>query len=127
MYVDDLYSIKQNILSNTETEFSRLLFRTELFKQKNNFTTELLMNYKKSFEELKISEIKKETKINKFNSEKFLKMLKEKLFQLNENPIENLSVPFFYSLLPLMAFYEQDFSIKESFELARKKTLLYTE
>ena len=126
-YLDDLYSIKQNILSNTETEFSRLLFRTELFKQKNNFTTELLMNYKKSFEELKISEIKKETKINKFNSEKFLKMLKEKLFQLNENPIENLSFPFFYSLLPLMAFYEQDFSIKESFELARKKTLLYTE
>ena len=45
-YLDNLYAIKSSRITNTETAFTKLLYRTELINiEKNKYTTKILESY----------------------------------------------------------------------------------
>lgn len=112
-YFDTLYNYKSNKLCSSETNYTKLLFRTELIKQNESITitTQILNAYKDSFEkylydnncvfEYKNFEYKIEQKnkpyfhfsLNTFPIEKFIKYI------LNTN-YKELEIP----LLPYIAF-----------------------
>lgn len=139
-YLDSNFRQNETRLSNAETKFANLLYRTEIIKiSKNRFTTEILNSYKKTLEDFfKKNEIKKiseneylaknENKNQNFETEKFNfidfreKFISElKKIRISESEI-NTSSPIFMTLLPFCASLGE----KSSF-LAYSKTLSYTE
>ena len=105
-------------------------------KKLEAFTTEKLESYKRSVEAILETETIETSKTFPFDFKNFMTFLKKSLENLKKNYTDNLSNPYFYVLLPLMAFLQNDKSMKESFEgtqliqktyeLARKITLEYT-
>jgi hypothetical protein len=127
-YLDKLYSINQTKIQNKETNYCRLMFRTPLVElKKGQFTNEILDSYKKSIEiYLQNPSSKEEINIKSFDYEGFIKHLEELLNSLDKDLFEAIKNPQSYVLLPLMAWYQKNASVTQSYELALIKTLGYT-
>ncbi|MCR5172388.1 MAG: DUF115 domain-containing protein [Treponema sp.] len=127
-YLEKLYSINQTKLQNKESKFCQLMFRTPLVElKKNQFTNEILDSYKKSLEIYLENPSPGQTiKIHFFDYENFLNYLNELLNSLDKDLFTAIKNPESYILLPLMAWYQKNASVTQSYELALTKTLGYT-
>lgn len=141
-YLDTNFRFQETRLSNAESKFVNLLYRTEIIKiSKNKFTTEILQSYKNTMEEFfkshgirKIRENEYEARnrkvdcfaslaMTKFNFLDFKKYFINELkkIKISESEIDTSS-PIFAVLLPLCASLGENSSF-----LAYSKTLSYTE
>lgn len=129
-YLDNLYAIKSSRITNTETAFTKLLYRTELINiEKNKYTTKILESYKESLDlylKQKITEINLKS-INKYNNKDFINFLKNNLNSLQEKDFLKKENLILFTLLPLIAFYEKTYDRIKSFKLALSNTLRYTD
>ena len=127
-YLDKLYSINETKLQNKESSYCRLMYRTPLVElKKGQFTNEILDSYKKSLEIYLENPSSKETiKIQSFEYEGFIKHLNQVLNSLDKDLFKAIKNPASYILLPLMAWYQKNASVTQSYELALIKTLGYT-
>lgn len=126
-YLETLYNKDSNCINSSEKTYLSLMYRRQLIKKNNRLTTEVLENYRKSFEYfLNTSKEEFKGELTAFDFDSFIKILKKEILSLKDSYLENLSQPSFFALLPLAAFYERSMSIQKSYELARSKTLRYT-
>ncbi len=154
-YLDSLYRKNEDRLSNSETMYDRLLYRTDLkILSENIFTTEILTSYKESlnnflseksfFKNLEIfekSKIKKIDFFSDFNYKSFLNIyiasLKKSVEEKKTQNIEDYTNQAFTTLLPLCAWFENKLNsgnllphknsvVQNSVILAYNKTLDYT-
>lgn len=129
-YLDELYAKDQNRLNPVESAFSKLMYRTELIQtDAQKFTTEVLTGYKKSLEALQNSfqQEEKNAEKSEFNPEEFKSFLKENLNRLSGDFETDKKNSSFWAILPLAAFYGRFYPAQNAFELARQKTLGYTD
>lgn len=136
-YLDTNFRQNETRISNAETNFVNLLYRTKTIKiSENTFTTEILQSYKTTAEEFfrkrgikKISENEylapkkeAETAYEKFDFISFKKKFCSELKKIKSKNKIDTSAPIFATLLPLCASLGE----KSGF-LAYSKTLSYTE
>lgn len=138
-YLDTNFRQNETRISNAESKFVNLLFRTQIIKiSKTRFTTEVLNSYKTSMEDFFKSHGIIKIKENEYKTEKkcrlnlgnekfdFQDFKKKFIFELKKIKISdkkiNTSSPIFATLLPLCASLGEDSSF-----LAYTKTLSYTE
>lgn len=118
-YLDTLYNNKACKINNSETVFSKLMFRTELKNVSGTKTTSVLEGYKESFEryltDLKIPfEIKQNVYVIKNSYENISKefsnslLTKEKIAEKIKSENQNLKT----ALLPFTAFLQRTTSEK---------------
>lgn len=143
-YLDSLFLSGQTRTETQEFSFLKIMFSSSLVKtlctfgnkKLETFTTEKLESYKRSVEAILETETMEMSEIFPFDFKNFMAFLKKSLENLKKNYTDNLTNPYFYVLLPLMAFLQNDKTLKKSFEgphliqksyeLARKITLEYT-
>ena len=148
-YLDDLYRVKESRVQNSQSEFTKLMFRSPLKKKPDGILqSQLLLSYQQSLEEfLRGAKWKKEDSIyecefsdfepkgqsifaseeNKLDFDKLRQGMKEALDIAEKS--EGL-LPQSALLLPSMAYYEgknsqNKISPKEAKNLALNKILLY--
>lgn len=127
-YLDELYEKDQTRISTAETRFSALMYRTNLIRVDGKAsTTEVLDSYRKSLEYFLSGEKARcLPRLSSFSFESFMTYFKDSISSLPENIYEASRKKAFYTLLPLMAFYETKAAPKESYALARANSLRYT-
>lgn len=127
-YLDSLYQKDATRIFTAESQFAKLLFRGNLKKiSKDSYTTLVLENYKASLDFFLSSKKEKFSQsLSKFDYLAFKKELNKQLLLLPQDFLDCLKNPVFFTLLPLMAFYQKKHSITESYKLARENALRYT-